>query len=617
MSLGGCAGAIVTSPLDVVKTRLQSNLYSSKPSSVGLVGLAPRPSNPLYHFVETGYIIRYARYLVLATQFAYLTIVFFKSKSDIYRQESFRALFKGLGPTLAGVVPARAIVFFTYGNGKRFLANKYNNGEENSWVVLSAAAFAGVTVSTATNPIWVVKTRLQLEQGDRKVLGGSWLCIKKIMREEGIRGFYKGLSASFLGVTEGVIQWVLYERMKKLSEAAGNGPMGWWAGMLGSAGSAKLIASLITYPHEVLRTRLRQPSVNGVVKYTGLMQTLKLIIAEEGVRTLYGGLTAHLLRVVPNAAVMFSIYEGMLAWGTRLGGCAGAIVTSPFDVVKTRLQSDLFRQKHTVVSVVGQGGSMVMTRPTNLLYHFVETGYIIRDIYREESVRALFKGLGPTLVGVVPARSINFFTYGNGKRFIAKEFNNGQENSWVHLSAAALAGVTTSSATNPIWVVKTRLQLAQGDRKVLGGSWMCIKRILREEGVRGFYKGLSASYLGVAEGTIQWVLYERLKKVSEAAGNGPMGQWVGMLGSAGTAKLVASLITYPHEVLRTRLRQPSVNGVVKYTGLVQTLKLIIAEEGVRTLYGGLTPHLMRVVPNAAVMYSIYEGLIAWSSKRSS
>lgn len=209
---------------------------------------------------------------------------------------------------------------------------------------------------------------------------------------------------------------------------------------------------------------------------------------------------------------------------------------------------------------------MVMTRPTNLLYHFVETGYIIRyaccrlrghpfsstffnsDIYREESVRALFKGLGPTLVGAVPARSINFFTYGNGKRFIAKEFNDGKENSWVHLSAAALAGLTTSTATNPIWVVKTRLQLAQGDRKVLGGSWVCIKRILREEGVRGFYKGLSASYLGVAEGTIQWVLYERLKKASEGAGNGPLGQWAGMLGSAGTAKLVASLITYPHEV---------------------------------------------------------------------
>ena len=60
----------------------------------------------------------------------------------------------------------------------------------------------------------------------------------------------------------------------------------------------------------------------------------------------------------------------------------GAIVTSPFDVVKTRLQSDLFRQKHPhpALSVITGGGNAVITapRPTNLLYNFVETGFIIR-----------------------------------------------------------------------------------------------------------------------------------------------------------------------------------------------------------------------------------------------
>ena len=64
-----------------------------------------------------------------------------------------------------------------------------------------------------------------------------------------------------------------------------------------------------------------------------------------------------------------------------------------------------------------------------------------------------------------------------------------------------------------------------------------------------------------------------------------------------------------HQVIRTRLRQPLVDGKVKYTGLVQTLRLVIAEEGVRSLYGGLSAHLMRVIPNAAVMYSIYEAVI--------
>jgi solute carrier family 25 protein 33/36 len=181
----------------------------------------------------------------------------------------------------------------------------------------------------------------------------------------------------------------------------------------------------------------------------------------------------------------------------------------------------------------------------------------------------LFKGLVPTLVGVVPARSINFFTYGNGKQIIANRFNNGQENSYVHLCAAAIAGIVTGTATNPIWVVKTRLQLSASDRlpkvassttarsspgSFFGGSVATIRQIAREEGIRGFYKGLSASYLGVTESTIQWVLYERLKRLAastqETAG---LQEWAGMLASAGTAKCVASLITYPHEVRHPKL----------------------------------------------------------------
>lgn len=160
------------------------------------------------------------------------------------------------------------------------------------------------------------------------------------------------------------------------------------------------------------------------------------------------------------------------------------------------------------------------------------------------------------MVGVVPARSINFFTYGNGKQIIANNFNDGQEATWVHLCAAACAGIVTGTVTNPIWVVKTRLQLEQDSLGTkakhhtwYGGSWDTVKQIVRQEGIRGFYKGLSASYLGVTEGTIQWVLYERLKKMAQqSSGQGGASEWLGLLGSAGTAKCVATLITYPHEV---------------------------------------------------------------------
>ena len=163
------------------------------------------------------------------------------------------------------------------------------------------------------------------------------------------------------------------------------------------------------------------------------------------------------------------------------------------------------------------------------------------------------------LVGVIPARSINFFTYGNGKQIFANQFNSGQENFYAHLCATAIAGVATSSATNPIWVVKTRLQLSASEMVAgtvsasstpsLGGSVAMIRQIAREEGIRVFYEGLSASYLGVTKGTIEWVLYEHLKRMTAGTeGKGDLQEWAGILCSAGTAKCVASLMTYPHEV---------------------------------------------------------------------
>ena len=68
-------------------------------------------------------------------------------------------------------------------------------------------------------------------------------------------------------------------------------------------------------------------------------------------------------------------------------------------------------------------------------------------------------------------------------------------------------------------------------------------------------------------------------------------------------------------MVRIRLRQPHVNGVLKYRSLVQTFRVVVTEEGVRALYGGLYAHLLRVIPNAIVMYSIYEFVIGWGSKK--
>ncbi|EPY53372.1 pyrimidine nucleotide transporter [Schizosaccharomyces cryophilus OY26] len=297
-----------------------------------------------------------------------------------------------------------------------------------------------------------------------------------------------------------------------------------------------------------------------------------------------------------------------------IAGMLGAIATAPLDVVKTRLQSDFYKDR-----ILKQFGPKHGARA--IYRQFVDTCVILNNVRVHEGARALFRGLGPNLVGTIPARSINFFSYGNGKRIIADHFNDGKESSQVHLVSAAIAGVITSAATNPIWLVKTRLQLDKrsGQTARYKSSMDCVIKTVKVEGISGLYKGLSASLLGVGESTLQWVVYEKFKHTValRQLRRRELGykdtvydkflDWTGRLGGAGLAKFIAAAIAYPHEVVRTRLRQsPSTNGVPKYTGLLQCFQLVWKEQGVAGLYGGLTAHLLRVVPNACILFGSYE-----------
>jgi len=75
------------------------------------------------------------------------------------------------------------------------------------------------------------------------------------------------------------------------------------------------------------------------------------------------------------------------------------------------------------------------------------------------------------------------------------------------------------------------------------------------------------------------------------------------LAAAGGTKGLASIATYPHEVVRTRMREAASQ---RYRSMFQSIALIAKEEGRRGLYSGLGPHLMRVVPNTAIMFMSFE-----------
>ena len=292
------------------------------------------------------------------------------------------------------------------------------------------------------------------------------------------------------------------------------------------------------------------------------------------------------------------------------GGAAGTLascVTNPLEVIKTQLQSS-----STAVGELAAASG-----------HPIE---IAKKILERDGILGFWKGMRPTLVGIIPARSVYFYSYEQTKRILG---NVGLKEGAVPnaLLSGLSAGIWSNTLTNPIWVVKTRLQLmadSTAGQKVYTGYRDAVKSIFRQEGIGGFYKGISASYWGCLEGATQFMIYEQLKTKLIAQQNArreelglepsdKLPKLVYFL-SAAAAKGTASILTYPHEVARTRLREQARNGVFKYKGMWQTIGLVAKEEGRKGLYSGMGVHLMKVVPNSAIMFLTYEVVNSWLGK---
>lgn len=232
-------------------------------------------------------------------------------------------------------------------------------------------------------------------------------------------------------------------------------------------------------------------------------------------------------------------------------------MTSPLDVLRTRLQSDFYQTPSPSNPSLQTPALRQRSNPNTI--------QLINSIYRAEGWRTFFRGLGPSIAGVVPASAIKFYVYGNCKHLGAQLLGRPEDSPLVHAQAAICAGLATSTATNPIWLIKTRLQLDKIQTHTGGSATRqyrnsidCIAQILRSEGVRGFYRGMSASYIGSIETALHLVIYERLKsglrtslKPTEGSGSplwDELSHWISTSGAASTAKLIAGLTTYPHEV---------------------------------------------------------------------
>lgn len=177
-------GALITCPLEVVKTRLQVRHWSCNvfnrivrgTDSAGAVQARGNKASLEQRF-RFGLGTYSALRSVICAESIERTIDSLAAPSlahsltrPLYRplsrrtllvEEGFAGLYRGLGPNLVGVIPARSIYFFSYGTTKEWLTRSFEL--TGTTVSFLAGVVAGVAVVTTTQPIWLVKTRMQLQ----------------------------------------------------------------------------------------------------------------------------------------------------------------------------------------------------------------------------------------------------------------------------------------------------------------------------------------------------------------------------------------------------------------------------------------------------------------------
>ena len=279
-----------------------------------------------------------------------------------------------------------------------------------------------------------------------------------------------------------------------------------------SAGVSKTLAA----PIELIKLRIQ--NMDEMIKvgkldrpYTGISDCFKRITTEEGGLALWKGNWTNVLRYFPTQALNFAFKDkfkkmfgydknrdGYSKWfmgNLASGGMAGAtslLFVYSLDYARTRLSNDNKSAK--------KGGQKQFN------------GLI--DVYRQtiasDGIAGLYRGFVISCVGIIVYRGLYFGIYDSVKPILPKNLQD-------HLGANFLLGwcitVGAGLASYPIDTIRRRMMMTSGEAVKYNGSIDCARVILRNEGVKSFFKGAGANILRGVAGAGVLAGYDRLQLI--------------------------------------------------------------------------------------------------------
>eukprot|EP00474_Spongospora_subterranea_P005092 CRZ05550.1 hypothetical protein [Spongospora subterranea] len=270
---------------------------------------------------------------------------------------------------------------------------------------------------------------------------------------------------------------------------------------------------------------------------------------------------------------------------TLSGVCASLIsstITYPLDLVKTRLQADL--------SSVGSGSI-----PS-----------IVRDIVVKDGVSGLFVGIYSEYLKVVVQNSLYFSTYSSLK----SKFDDKPISALESLLVGVLAGTATQLVVNPISVIQTRLQTSgahHANNSVLGA----VGKILSNEGLLAFYRGITPALILTLNPAIQFMVYDKLKSWWMRIRRKQLGNVEDFHLTAmesfligAISKVVATVITYPYIMAKTRMQYASNSD----QGVNEVLIRVLRNNGFQSIYKGMQAQIIKSALSTALMFMFKDSI---------